>query len=174
LRQISSTIQIDLWVPIELVDQVVSWCHETFDSRDWDYHAPPLGENAVVARFYFVNPAPRCRLPCGQSKHGRWRKGSMRSRNHFARRQLSGEKDAMQFRCYYCGATNLRDLEEPGTVECLACGRSSKLKPEVFACPKCGSQSFMVIPGSDPVEVECLKCEMVSPFSVPTAQISKE
>jgi hypothetical protein len=57
LQQISSTIQVDLWIPIERVDQIVSWCHETFGSRDWDYHAPPLGENAVVARFYFVKPA---------------------------------------------------------------------------------------------------------------------
>jgi len=77
----------------------------------------------------------------------------------------------MQFRCYYCGATNFRDLKEPGTVECLTCGRSSKLgKPEPFACPKCGSQSFMVIPDSDPMEVECLRCEAVSPFSVPTTE----
>jgi len=43
--------------PIERVDQIVSWCHEAFASRDWDYHAPPLGENAVVARFYFAKPA---------------------------------------------------------------------------------------------------------------------
>jgi hypothetical protein len=57
VRQISSTIQIDLWVPIERVGQMVSWCRETFDSRDWDYHAPPLGENAVVAHFSFVKPA---------------------------------------------------------------------------------------------------------------------
>lgn len=80
----------------------------------------------------------------------------------------------MQFRCYFCGTTKMRDLREPGTVECLKCGRSSRLgKPEAFACPKCDSQSFMVFPGSDPLEVECLKCEAVSPFSVPTAEMSE-
>ena len=79
----------------------------------------------------------------------------------------------MQFRCFYCGATNFRDLKEPGSVECLTCGRSSKLgKPQAFACPKCGLRSFMVIPGSDPMEVECLRCEAVSPFSVPTTENS--
>jgi len=86
-------------------------------------------------------------------------------------RFVLAQENAMQFRCCYCGATKFRDLQEPGSVECLACGRTSMLgKPEAFACPNCGSRSFMIVPGSDPMEVECLKCETVSPFSVPTTK----
>ena len=34
-----------------------------------------------------------------------------------------------------------------------------------FACPKCNSRSFVVLHGH-PMEVECLKCGTVAPFSV--------
>jgi len=34
-----------------------------------------------------------------------------------------------------------------------------------FACPKCGARSFAVLHGC-PMEVECLKCGMVAPYSV--------
>src|SRR5882724_5703047 len=33
-----------------------------------------------------------------------------------------------------------------------------------FICPKCGSRSFMVLHG-EPLQVECLKCGTVAPFS---------
>jgi uncharacterized Zn finger protein len=81
---------------------------------------------------------------------------------------------AMQFQCYYCGGTTYRVLREPKTVECLKCGRSSKLgKPEFFSCPKCGAQSFMVIPDSDPMKVECLRCGTVAPFTVRVSEAVK-
>ena len=37
-----------------------------------------------------------------------------------------------------------------------------------FICPNCASRSFMVLHG-DPMEVKCLKCGKVAPFSVAVA-----
>ncbi len=72
----------------------------------------------------------------------------------------------MLFQCYYCGGTKYRVLRQPHMVECLTCGRSSTLgEPEVFSCPKCGGQSFSVVPGSDPMRLECLQCGSISPFA---------
>jgi hypothetical protein len=34
-----------------------------------------------------------------------------------------------------------------------------------FGCPKCSARSFVVLHGH-PMEVECLKCHTVAPFSV--------
>jgi hypothetical protein len=56
----SCSIQIDLWVSTEQLDQMLAWCHRAFDRRDWDYHThsdPLLGKNAVVTRFYFAKQA---------------------------------------------------------------------------------------------------------------------
>jgi hypothetical protein len=51
----SFSIQIDIWVSHEQLDQMLAWCDEAFDRCDWDFHAhtdPLLGERAIVARFY--------------------------------------------------------------------------------------------------------------------------
>jgi Zn finger protein HypA/HybF involved in hydrogenase expression len=75
----------------------------------------------------------------------------------------------MQFRCYYCGGNSYHVmLGDPHTVLCLSCGRSSKFGGRFdpgFVCPKCGTRSFMVVSGSDPMQVECLKCGSVAPFA---------
>jgi hypothetical protein len=74
----------------------------------------------------------------------------------------------MEFWCYYCGGKAYRWLrQQPHTVECLECGRSSKFggpDDPGFVCPKCGARSFMVVPDVTPMQVECLKCETVAPF----------
>ena len=44
-----------------------------------------------------------------------------------------------------------------------------------FVCPKCGSRSFMVVPG-EPMQVECLKCgtvvRLVARFEVTGLQLA--
>jgi hypothetical protein len=46
-------------------------------------------------------------------------------------------------------------------MHCLGVAES----PAAFACPKCSARSFSVLQGY-PMEVECLKCGTVAPFSV--------
>lgn len=42
-----------------------------------------------------------------------------------------------------------------------------------FICPKCGNRSFMVL-HSDPMEVKCLRCEKVAPFSAAVGHAKSE
>ena len=83
-------------------------------------------------------------------------------------RALAEGQELMEFQCYYCGGNAYRRLrKQPHTVECLKCGRSSKFggpDDPGFVCPRCGTRSFMVVPGSHPMQVECLKCGTVAPF----------
>ena len=40
-----------------------------------------------------------------------------------------------------------------------------------FACPKCSARSFSVLQGY-PMEVECLRCGTVAPFSVAVGDLN--
>ena len=60
-----------------------------------------------------------------------------------------------------------KDDDSPPRVEAMdfvSPPTEQPFSPPAFACPKCGGQSFTVLPGK-PVEVACLKCGAVSPFS---------